>query len=114
MVKFYGANASPFVRKAMAALLLVIALALLPGAALSEADPDDAGNAGDADAPGEVEATTDASIWDASSEADPNLIEADTPAGEPPLPEHGGGNRGAAQHDGLGTRALSLPKKTTL
>ena len=90
MVKFYGANASPFVRKAMAALLLVIAPALLPGAALSEADPDDAGNAAEADDAGEVEATTDASIWDASSEADPNLIEAGTPAGEPPLPEHGG------------------------
>jgi iron complex outermembrane recepter protein len=90
MIKLYGANASPFVRKAMAALLLVIALALLPGAALSEAAPDDAGNAGDADAPGEVEATTDANIWDASSEADPNLIEAGTPAGEPPTPEHGG------------------------
>ena len=94
LIKLCGANASQFVRKALAALLLVTALALLPGAALAEAAPDHAGNAEEADAPGEVEATTDAttdaSIWDASSEADPNLIEAGTPAGAPPQPEHGG------------------------
>ena len=77
----FRSGSKSFKFRLAAGLLLIAALALLPGAALSEADPDDAG---------EVEATTDASIWDTSSEADPDLIEAGTPAGEPPLPEHGG------------------------
>jgi len=93
MIDLYGPNSSQFARKATAQLLICVLALLLTGvtgAALAEDAPDHTANAEEADAPGKVEATTDANIRDASSEADPNLIEAGTPAGAPPQPEHGG------------------------
>ena len=54
------------------ALLLIMTLALLPGASLSEPTAAD---------PGEIKATTASDLGDTPSDADPNLIDAGTPAG---------------------------------
>jgi iron complex outermembrane recepter protein len=65
----------------LASLLLITALALLPSASLSEPTSDDLG---------EIKAAAEGDLRDTTPEADPNLIEAGTPAGEAPTPEHGG------------------------
>ncbi len=90
MVVLYRTRSSIFSGKVAAQILVGVLVLFLPWTALSEAAPADAGNSEGVNKSGEFEETMDASIRDAYSEADPNLIEAGTPAGTPPTPEHAG------------------------